>query len=89
MASGNLCLELTDKISWESFPKEAERLLKLFNGKVTSKADAVDIRVWKIIIKGKEFNLTFDDFPVMMSLESCTNDGNLEIEKIKNYLKRK
>ena len=39
MASGNLCLELTDKVTWEQFPKYAKKLMKVLDGKIVSKND--------------------------------------------------
>jgi hypothetical protein len=88
MASGHFCLELTEQISWDSFPEEAKKFLKLVNGEIIKTTDSTDIRIWEVIIREKKFNLTFDDYPVMMSLESDSHESDLEIERIKNYLQQ-
>lgn len=36
MESGNLSLLITEDVSWESFPAQAEKFLKKFNGKVVN-----------------------------------------------------
>ncbi|MCV4344081.1 DUF3630 family protein [Pseudomonas capsici] len=51
MSSGRLYVELTSDVSWEGFPNYAEEFVKLFSGKIISRSDSVDTRVWGVIIK--------------------------------------
>ena len=37
MASGNLSLLITEDVTWESFPEQADRFVKLFKGIVLIK----------------------------------------------------
>ena len=76
MHSGRACLNLTSHINWEDFPDYAKKLLGLLHGSVEKRSDAVDVRIWEVIIENEKFQLTFDDFPVMVSLESLTHKGD-------------
>lgn len=83
MHSGRACLNLTSHIEWEDFPLYALRLLEPLKGYIINKSDAVDIRVWDVAIEQEIFRLTFDDFPVMVSLEASTPAGDLLLAKLK------
>lgn len=87
MASGNSCLELTEKISWDDFADYADKLLGILNGKVYSKTASFDIIIWEVSINGENFRLVFDDLPVMVMLESSSEEGDNQLLKIKDYLK--
>jgi hypothetical protein len=76
MASGHLCLNLTESVGWEDFPAYAGELLRQLNGTVQSKADGVEICVWKVRLGNRELRLVYDDYPTMISLESSTDDGD-------------
>lgn len=78
MASGNLSIELTEDVYIETFDKLAKLFLKAVNGKVIEKIDAITIIMWKVKINNNLFNLVFDDYPIMMSLEPI--DHNLDNE---------
>ena len=77
MASGHVCLNLSDKISWEDFPSFAELLLNTVNGKSFDVSDSVAIRMWHVKIEGVAMLLVFDDFPLMVSLESQDARGDV------------
>ncbi|EGH97738.1 MULTISPECIES: DUF3630 family protein [Pseudomonas syringae group] len=80
MHSGHSCLSLSAEVDWEGFPRYAEIILGLLGGTVTSKSDAVDVRVWDVQIKGEAFFLAYEDFPSMVSLESKSAKGDALIE---------
>lgn len=86
MASGNLSLKLTENMNWDEFPDFAEEFLKLLGGKVISRSDAVDIRVWEVVIDNSVFWLSYDDFPSGVSLDSKTEEGSDKITKIKDIV---
>lgn len=82
MTSDHFCLNLSERISWESFPIYVEQVLKMIEGRVEQKFDAVDIRLWQVKVCGCSLRFVFDDFPVMVSLESSSTEGDLLIEKL-------
>jgi len=86
MASGHLCLNITENINWDDFPEYANKLIKIFNGELLSKVDATDVRIWEININNQKFNLTFDDYPIMVALESSDDGSDTEIENIRDIL---
>ncbi|MDZ3995479.1 hypothetical protein PspTeo4_42512 [Pseudomonas sp. Teo4] len=86
MHSGRACLNLTSCIDWDDFPDYASAVVDLLNGKIETKSDSIDIRIWEIIIEREKFHLTFDDFPVMVSLESMTPRGDSLIAEFEKKL---
>lgn len=82
MASGDWCIELTEKGTWESFEPFAEVLAEQWHAKIIEKIDGPDIRIWKIEIEGVVVRLVYDDFPNGVSLEACGPEGNETIEKM-------
>lgn len=78
MNSGRPCLNLNSRIDWEKFPEFAEKLIHFLGAKVQKKTDSFDVRIWELLIQGEIIRLVFDDFPVMVSLES-TNEASDEI----------
>ncbi|EKG34280.1 DUF3630 family protein [Pseudomonas avellanae] len=86
MASGNSCLNLSAEVDWEGFPRYAEIILGRLGGTVTSKSDAVDVRVWDVQIKGEAFFLACEGFPSMVSLESKSAKGDALIEDFLSVL---
>lgn len=86
MASGHLCLDITENISWEDFPIYAENLIKFLGGKIISKVDGPDIRIWDVNINKKDYRLTFDDYPLMVALESSDNEADIEIKRVRASL---
>ncbi|HYQ53124.1 MAG TPA: DUF3630 family protein [Pseudomonas sp.] len=86
MHSGRACLNFTSCIGWEEFPDYANAVLDLLNGKIEKKTDSFDVRIWEVIIDKEKFHFTFDDFPVMVSLESITPTGDMLITEFKRKL---
>jgi hypothetical protein len=87
MHSGRLCLNLTSCLDWDDFPAYAETIIGLLNGKIEKKSDSVDVRVWEVMINNEKFFLAYDDFPLMISLESTRIQGDQLITQFKNRLR--
>ena len=84
MASGNLSLLITENVSWESFPEKAAEFVKRFHGHVLKRIDTPVERMWIVLIKWRPFYLTFDDYPLGLTLDSMTglcNSVVLELHK--------
>lgn len=86
MASGHICLNLSSKVLWEDFPSFADQLIRQFDGVQIEKAEAPDIRIWKLKIRDAEVRLVFDDYPLMVSLEALDNNGDKVLEYLHNAL---
>ena len=86
MWSGHLCLQITERITWDEFPCYAEKLIKVLHGKIISRVDSPDIRIWDVSINGKKFQLIFDDYPLMVTLESIDDEADSEIKNIRTSL---
>lgn len=86
MASGHLSLDITEKINWEEFATFAEKFIKFFNGSILSKVDGPDIRIWEVDINNHNFRLIFDDYPIMVSLESMDELSDNELKRIRGVL---
>lgn len=89
MHSGRSCLNLTSSVDWECFPDYAEFILGLLGGAVISKSDGADVRIWEVLIDNEYFFLAFDDFPVMITLESKSLQGDDYIPAFKALLVEK
>ena len=85
MASGHLCLNLTERMSWEEFPDYAEKFLRSIGGEIIRKSEGPDIRIWEVSIERHPVQFVFDDYPVMVSLESYDDQG----DKILKHLRQK
>jgi hypothetical protein len=88
MASGHLCLNLSESVSWEDFPAYANAVLAAVGGKRTRSAEASDVRLWEVVIDGQTLRLVFDDFPAMVSLESQDALGDAVLREIQARLAR-
>lgn len=88
MHSGRACLNLTSGIDWEDFPSYANAVLDMLNGNIEKRSDSVDVRIWEVTIEKEKFHLTFDDFPVMVSLEAITPRGDMLIVDFKSKLSK-
>jgi len=84
--SGHLCLELFSKLDWDQFPSFVDALLQSFSGSIEKKTDTVDIRIWELNMSGESIRVVFEDFPVMVSLESDTDGGDRLLQEIKDKL---
>ena len=89
MHSGRSCLNLTSSVDWECFPDYAEFILGLLGGSIISKSDGADVRIWEVLIDNEYFFLAFDDFPVMITLESKSLQGDDYIPAFKALLVEK
>lgn len=86
MASGHLCLVVTEDVTWERFPVVVtETLRRIGGGTVRSRADGVDNRVWTVEHEGCEFCFAFQDYPIQASLESDSAEGD---HLLKKFLKK-
>lgn len=68
--SGRACLNLTSLVGWDAFPDFAKKLARYLDASIVHKFDSVDVRIWELSINDAILRLVFDDFPVMVSLES-------------------
>jgi hypothetical protein len=84
--SGRSCLNLTSSVDWEYFPDYANFILELLGGSIVSKSDGADVRIWEVLIDNESFFLAFDDFPVMITLESKSVQGDDYIPAFKALL---
>ena len=82
MASGHVCLNLSENIQWETFPDFAEQVLKAVDGHVKGKCDAADIRLWNVEIHGCALRFVFDDYPTMVSMESSDAEGDSMLKRL-------
>lgn len=53
---------------------------------VLKKTDTADIRIWELNMSGENIRVVFEDFPVMASLESDTDGGDMLLQEIKAKL---
>jgi len=88
MQSGSLCLNLSSRVGWDDFPDFVQKLLRNIGGEIIEKNDAVDIRVWNVDFNGEMLRIVWDDFPVMVSLESSSPSGDQKINEIFDILNR-
>ena len=86
MASGHVCLNLSTKVRWNDFPEFAETILEKCKGIVIETVDAVDIRMWRVKIGKSEVRLVFDDYPVMVSMESSDDAGDQTLKTLSGVL---
>ena len=86
VASGNLRLHLTENINWSEFPIFAEAVIPLIGGCVSKRNDGPDLRMWDVVIEGCLLSLVFDDYPLMVALESLDGTGDAIIESVYNLL---
>ena len=89
MTSGHLCLKLTEQVSWEDFPDLAQTVASLVGGEIIQKSDCPDIRVWEINVSGYTLRIVFDDFPVMLTLESTDDRGDVALKLLYRDLQQK
>jgi hypothetical protein len=89
MASGYLCLELSEAIGWDQFPTFAEELAVLIGATVPDKAEGVEMRIWQLQLPPCRIKLVFDDFPTMVSLESDSLQGDDILRNLPEELKKK
>lgn len=86
MTSGNLSLLITEEVSWESFPEQAQRFVNRFKGRVLKRTDTPVERVWVVLIKWRPFWLSFEDFSLGMSLDAMNSFCNPVIRELHRVL---
>lgn len=86
MASGHLCLNLTEMVTWEDFPEYGKSLLRVLGGTRIDIAESVEMRIWDVSIYEVELSLVWDDFPAMLSLESSSSEGDAVLQRIHEIL---
>ena len=86
---GRVCLSLSAEVGWQEFPGFARELVDLCEGIVTQKADAAEIRVWRVKIDDSDVSLVFQDCPVMVSLESGDAAGDRVLRNLFAVLSRR
>lgn len=84
--SGNLSLNLTAQVSWEDFPDFAEKFISLIDGKVVEQIRAIDMHLWRVKVGECMLDLVFDDYPLMVTLESADRDGDALLERVHQKL---
>ncbi len=84
---GNLTLELTEQVGWKSFPDFAMELLNHIGGEVVYKGDTVVDRLWEVEIESCTIRLFYQDYPLMISLESKDKCGDKLIKRLYEQLK--
>lgn len=83
MASGHLCLNLSERVGWGGFERYADDLLAAIGGtKVRVLAESVEMRIWEVSVRGQPLKLVYDDYPVGVSLESSEKSGDDELERL-------
>lgn len=82
IASGLRSLRLTRAVGWSDFEPYATALIHLLNGELLHQADSPVERVWTIAISGRRYFVSFDDFGLGVSLDSCDAEADFGIEAI-------
>lgn len=88
MASGNLCLTLSEKIDWDQFEEYANQITSLLKAKVRQKNESVVTIIWDILIDDQPLKLVYDDYPLGVTIESDNEDGDKKILEIFEVLKK-
>jgi uncharacterized protein DUF3630 len=86
MASGHRSLRLTRAVAWEDFGPYAESVVRALDGRILSRADSPVERVWSVQIGEGKYWLSFDDFALGVSLDSCDSVADAHIEDIRGRL---
>lgn len=86
LAPGNLSLSLTQSLGWSEFPEYAETLAAALDGRILSRAESPVDRVWRILIRGQEYWLAFQDDPYDVCLDARYPEASEQIEEIRESL---
>lgn len=87
MASGHLCLTLSESVGWDEFADYGEAVARELGARVVDRADGFDIRVWKLELATASLRLTYDDFPHAVSLESDDEAGDRLLRELESRLR--
>ncbi len=66
---------LRDDVSWEEFSIFAGKLIARLSGKVVSRADLPDARMWQVEVAGGVLALVYEDHPQSVLLEASSPEG--------------
>lgn len=86
MASGHLCLSLSESVAWEEFPDFVDALLGKIGGHIVQRDDAADMRLWTLELAGSSLRIVFDDYPAGVSLEASDDVGDEVIRGLQSQL---
>lgn len=82
MASGHLCLVFTEPVMWESFPEFACHIAGLVGATIIERADAIDMRIWKLGFQEFYIRIVYEDYPLQVSLESDSDIADTYLRQI-------
>jgi hypothetical protein len=82
MHNGNLCVELTEAGTWESFEGFAEKWAAQIGAKIQERIDGPDVRLWHILYERHQLLLVYNDYPNAVSVEATEAEANVAIEKL-------
>ena len=82
MASGHLCLELSDSIGYEHFFEYAELIMSKISGRVKNRNNSYVTCIWDVLVRGDSYRLVYEDYPCLISLESSSDCAYENIENI-------
>lgn len=82
MASGHLCIEFADAVTWNSFPEFAALIVASIGATVTERTDAVEMRIWSLDLHGVDLRLVYEDYPSQASLESTSIEADECLQRI-------
>lgn len=88
MASGHLCLCLSEKISWKDFPNFAHELLPLIGATVVGRTDGVEMRIWDLKLPHCSLSLVHEDYPPATTLESATDEADAALRELREKLRK-
>jgi|SRR5688500_3414236 hypothetical protein len=89
MASGHWSLQVSDTIGWADFPQFADQLIAALGARVVDNAEAADMRIWDITLRGCRLRLVYEDYPLNVAFESSSDEGDRVLEEIKKALESK
>jgi hypothetical protein len=89
MASGHLCLNLSESVEWDQFPQFAEKLAAILGAGVSDIAKSVEMRIWHLQFPTCKIMFVYDDFPQLVSLESDSFQGDDILKNLVEQLKGK
>lgn len=82
MASGHLCLELSESVGYENFNEYAEWVISNISGKVKNKNNSYVICIWDVLVEDDSYRLVYEDCPCLISLESSSDSADERMEDI-------
>jgi hypothetical protein len=87
MASGHVCLNLSERVGWDAFPAYARIVVRRLGATSRIVAESVEIRIWELSFAGEKVSLVWNDYPFMVSLESDSDSADIALNRL--YLELK